>query len=648
MKLVNYFFMLFILFTGVIACNDDDNKQTPESEDQVEKVGVTFGEMGRTVLRNGGKVQIPVVLEKPAGAMVRVHVAPVVSSQDSVAEEGIDFLLEEKVINIPAGETTGYVNVDILDNGKVTRDKVVDLVIKTVYGAGEKFTEQQTFRLAITSNSFVEFEKTAWTTYESAATNEGYKTTCRIPLRITGVVLAATTIEVAVSDSSAMEYQHFELASKKITVNPGDEMAYIELIPKDDNMVNYDRIFSLSLSAVSGGNLVIGKLKATCRVTIVSEEVVKTARFKVAEITGTEGKTIEMAVLLDHAPSETEDPVVVTIEPVEADGNAVAGTDYQLSAQALTFGPGEKEKAIEIVLAEDNDLYDKEFSLTLKSAVGAEVSKAPLKIRIQNNDFPYFKGTSYTTQPEGSGTNIIPVCIPGKLDYDVTLHLEAVAVTAVEGKHFTFKNKTVVIKAGETEGSVSFDVLGIPEWKETPVFEIKINAVDEYPVMKDIHTKLSVVKNEGYRKWLGNIELKMGNNTYQTTLSAGSTDEEIAANFGKYYFFNKVNGRDNWRGKLQYSPSSATEGTVAIVGASSGYRIGQYDFNDGRGPLDGGFVWRIPSLAAGSFYTSNCALQANGSTLSIASDVTLAFFWYKGTSAIYNTDAMTVFSITKR
>ncbi|MEG1737472.1 MAG: Calx-beta domain-containing protein [Odoribacter sp.] len=642
MRAVKYFFMSFVLVMGLMACDDDDNQQSSEGGDQIIKVGVAFGEAGRTVLRNGGKVQIPVVLEKAAEAMVRVSVAPIVSDRDTVAEEGIDFMLEEKVINIPAGETTGYVNVDILDPGKAIKDKTVDLSIKTVYGGGVKSGTQQTFRLAITSNSFIEFEKMEWTTYESAVTTEEYKSTCRIPLKITGAVLSTATVEIAVADSSAKEYQHFELASKKITVNPGDEMLYVELIPTDDKVVNYDRIFSLSVVTVSGGNLTIGKMKSACRVAIVSEEVIKTARFKVSDLKDTEGKTIEVAVVLDHAPSVTEDPVVVDIAPVEGNGNAVLDVDYRLSAKTLTFAAGEKEKVVDLVFINNKDLFNKEFSLILKSAVGAELVKTPLKVVMVNDDFPYFLSNYNTT--EGSGTNSIPVCIPEALDYDITLHLETIEKTAVEGKHFDFKNKTVTIKAGDTKGTVSFEALVFREWKENSIFEIKVVAVDRYPFIKEIKSQLTIVKNEGYRKWLGAADLKMGAGTFPITLSAGSTDAEFATNFGKYYLFDKMRGNTNWIGKLRY-----TKGAIEIMGADSGYSFGQYDFKDGRGPLNGKFVWRKESTQPlGAYYTSNCPLQENGSTLSIASDVTVAFFWYKGTSAIYLTDAITAFSITRK
>ena len=365
MKLIKYFFVLCALTLGFVACDDDDdNKELPDGGSQVEKVGVAFGETGRTVLRNSSKVQIPIVLEKAAEAMVRVNVAPVVSDKDTVAEEGIDFNVSEKVINIPAGETTGYLEIDVLDPGKVTKDMTVDIEIKGVYGAGKKAETNQTFRLAITSNAFVEFEKAVWTTYESAATNEEYGATCRVPLKVSGELREAATVEITVADSTAKEYEHFELVSKKITIQPGEETVYVELIPKDDKEVNYDRIFSLSLLSVDGSNLTIGQNNTVCEVTIVSEEKMKTISFKEVTLTVNEGESQTLEVQLDYAPIEGEDPVVVVL--VQKRGDVEMDENYTLSSKLLTFNVGEMRKSVTIEVKEDKEVIDRSFVLELQ------------------------------------------------------------------------------------------------------------------------------------------------------------------------------------------------------------------------------------------------------------------------------------------
>lgn len=508
MKLIKYFFVLCALTLGFVACDDDDdNKELPDGGSQVEKVGVAFGETGRTVLRNSSKVQIPIVLEKAAEAMVRVNVAPVVSDKDTVAEEGIDFNVSEKVINIPAGETTGYLEIDVLDPGKVTKDMTVDIEIKGVYGAGKKAETNQTFRLAITSNAFVEFEKAVWTTYESAATNEEYGATCRVPLKVSGELREAATVEIAVADSTAKEYEHFELVSKKITIQPGEETVYVELIPKDDKEVNYDRIFSLSLLSVDGSNLTIGKTKAVCEVTIVSEEKMKTLSFKEIALTMDEGETKIFEVNIDYAPVEGEDPVTVIL--AQRSGNAELNVHYTLSASTLTFNAGEKVKYVKLTFQNDEDVVSRDFVIELKSPTGASLSKerSTLSVVVKNDDYPSFASASYTNV-EASGINTIPVNIPGVLEHDVTLQIETKALTAVEGTHYELSSETVTIPAGETTANISFNVGYSLVWQEA-AFEIVVKGAEERAYDKEIKTTISLIQCK-YRQLLGDWSFKIG------------------------------------------------------------------------------------------------------------------------------------------
>ena len=158
MKLTKYLFILSMLFIGFVACDDDENEdpQGGNGSGTAEKVAVSFAETGRTALRNGGQVQIPIRLEKATTETVRVNIGVEAPVDATIAEEGIDFNIEEKVVNIAAGDTVGYVVVDVLDDGKANNDKSVNFTIKSVYGAGVKAEANQSFTLQITSNAFVE------------------------------------------------------------------------------------------------------------------------------------------------------------------------------------------------------------------------------------------------------------------------------------------------------------------------------------------------------------------------------------------------------------------------------------------------------------------------------------------------------------
>lgn len=533
MKLIKYFFVLCALTLGFVACDDDDNKELPDGGDQVEKVGVAFGETGRTVLRNSSKVQIPIVLEEAAKAMVRVNVAPVISDKDTVAEEGIDFNISEKVINIPAGETTAYLEIDVLDPGKVTKDMTVDIEIKGVYGAGKKAETNQIFRLAITSNAFVEFEKAVWTTYESAVTNEEYKATLKVPLKVSGELREAATVEIAVADSTAKEYEHFKLVSKKITIQPGEETVYVELVPTDDKEVNYDRIFSLSLQSVDGSNLTIGKTKAVCEVTIVSEEKMKTLSFKEITLEMNEGETKTCEVNIDYAPVEGEDPVVVVL--LQKKGDVQMDENYTLLTKSLTFNVGETKKTFTIEVKKDKEVVDRSFMLGLEcngKGVLVDAVRGVMEVKIKNNDYPNFSYSQYTSV-EGTGNNLIPVNIPEALDHDVKLTIALVPKVGKVDVDYRLVSEEVTIPVGETSAQITFWIGISPEYI-APEFDLVVTEADGVAYDKEIKTSVKLIESD-YRKFIGNY--KVSYSPKAGDFSSGAATLKIAADpnhFGEY------------------------------------------------------------------------------------------------------------------
>ena len=219
MKVFKLLWILFALSVCFVSCDDDDddNGMGNEGTQAVPQVAVSFEKEGISVLKNAGEVQIPLVLAEAPEGTVKLTVG-VKEETGTVASEGIDFDIKEKVISIEKGVKVGYVTVVILDNGKAETDRAFTLELKSVYGYGKKAETAQTCKISIMNNAFAEFEKTSWVTYESAATEsapEDWKATCRIPILITGVIAEPSTIVVQAKDETAHEYYNFTIASNE-------------------------------------------------------------------------------------------------------------------------------------------------------------------------------------------------------------------------------------------------------------------------------------------------------------------------------------------------------------------------------------------------------------------------------------------------
>lgn len=500
MKILKLLWILCALSVGFISCDDDDDDINNGNGETVSQVAVSFEKQAMSVLKNAGEVQIPVVLAEAPEGTVKLTVG-VKEQTGTAAAEGIDFDIKEKVITIEKGNKTAYVTLVLLDNGKPETDRSFTLEIKNVYGYGKKAETNQACEILIVNNAFVEFEKSTWMSWESAASNEEYKSSCRIPLKITGDLREEATVEILVTDSTAKEYQHFELGAKKITVRPGDETVYIELIPVDDSEVNADRIFSLTIAAVGGSNLSVGKANTTCEVTLVSEEKIKTLSFKESALTLDEGQTKAIEINLDNAPLPGEDPVSVIIAQ-KAGGNAEMDVDFTLSLKTIIFNPGEKVKYVDIVSVDNDDIADRNLVLELKSPVGAILDKERenIAIKIKTDDYPLFKSAAYASN-EATGNNYFPVCIPKALDHDVTVGITLIPKQGTLGTHYKLVSDKVTIPAGETEANICV-WLGYTQVFEAASFDIEVAGPEETVYTPAVKTSFTVRENN-YRKFAG-------------------------------------------------------------------------------------------------------------------------------------------------
>ncbi len=562
MKILNLLWILSLSLFTFIACDDDDNVTPETNTGEVPQVAVSFDKAEMSILKNAGEVQIPIVLAEEAEGTVKITVT-VKEKIGTTAAEGIDFDVKEKVINIEKGKKIGYVDVIVMDDAKTNADKIFTLEIKNVYGYGKKAADKQTCEVLIVSNAFIEFEKSAWMTYESAATNEEYKATCRVPLKIVGTLREAASIEVSVTDSTAKEYQHFELVSKKITVNPGDEIAYIELAPIDDNEVNYDRIFFLTINGVEGSNLSVGKANTTCEVTIVSEEKVKTLSFKEITMEIPEGERKAIEINLDNAPLEGEEPVTVLISQ-KVGGNAVIDQDYTLSAKTVTFNTGEKVKYVDMGTNDDDEIADKKFVLELKAPVGASVDaeRSNLEVRIKTNNYPSFKSSLYGSN-EGTGNNYFPVLIPKALDHDVTV---AITLTPKEGTlntHYKLITEEVTIPAGATEANICV-WLGYTKEYEKASFDIEVTGPENTKYEPTVKTSFKV-NESNYRKFFGKYNVSYVSSSKEFASGKCTLNVEADAdNFMSYLVCTSTdfsNGR-TYTQRLKFNP---WDNTLAVV-----------------------------------------------------------------------------------
>lgn len=500
MKTLKFISMLLLAFMFG-ACDDDPAEEAGNGggagSGSPDLVSVSWGIESKSVLKNEGQVQVPVRLSAPADKAVKVTFAAQYSDNAEIAREGIDFDLPDKVVTFSAGDTLAYLTVDLLDNGKAETDRTVVLKITGVYGGN--VGSENTCSLYIMNNAFVEFQYRNRETYESAGT---YK----VPVIVTGDIRRTATFAVRVKEGgTALEGTHFSLPQTEFTLEPGATLAEVGVELIDDDEVNDNRWFELEIVSVTGSNAVIGKSVSVCRVTIVSEEVLKTVSFGAVDLAVKEGENLSVPVKLDKAPASGEN-VEVTFSVKVSDGT-VEGEDFTMEEKTLIFTQGQTEKEL-MIQTSDNGLIgaDKTIEISFKEVNGAVFEKTDVcLVTIKNDDFPSFEESSYEVE-EDKGDFVINVILPGVQSDDLRFSVKIIAGNGCnEGTHYTLETTELVINAGKNQGEVHVNIGHELEWTSAPEFTVYIAGSSDGSIVWDEKVCASVItlRQCGYRKFLG-------------------------------------------------------------------------------------------------------------------------------------------------
>lgn len=515
MKTLKFILMLLLAFMFG-ACDDDPAEEAGNGggagSGSPDLVSVSWGIESKSVLKNEGQVQVPVRLSAPADKAVKVTFAAQYSDNAEIAREGIDFDLPDKVVTFSAGDTLAYLTVDLLDNGKAETDRTVVLKITGVYGGN--VGSENTCSLYIMNNAFVEFQYRNRETYESAGM---YK----VPVIVTGDIRRTATFAVRVKEGgTALEGTHFSLPQTEFTLEPGATVAEVEVELVDDDEVNADRWFELEIVSVTGSNAVVGKAVPVCKVTIVSEEVLKTVSFGNTDLNVEEGDILSIPVKLDIAPAAGEE-VEVTFSVKVSDGT-VEGEDFTMEEKTLIFTQGQTEKEL-MIQTSDNGLIgaDKTIEISFKEVNGAVFEKTDVcLVTIKNDDFPSFEESSYEVE-EDKGDFVINVILPGVQSDDLRFSVKIIAGNGCnEGTHYTLETTELVINAGKTQGDVHVNIGHELEWTN-PEFTVYIAGSSDGSIVWDENVCATVIRLKEclYRKMLGEWTVETGERIGDAALS---------------------------------------------------------------------------------------------------------------------------------
>ncbi|HEU4888246.1 MAG TPA: Calx-beta domain-containing protein [Thermoanaerobaculia bacterium] len=207
--------------------------------------------------------------------------------------------------------------------------------------------------------------------------------TAQVTLSIPAARTEPFFVSYSTSDATAVAPADYTSASGSVVFNPGVTQATIAIPIVDDAVAEGDKSLDLELTEFGGYPTFE---RSTIPVVIVDDEL--TARPAVsiedAEVTEPEGGLASAALTLRFSAASSR---TVTVHYQTIDGSAAGGLDYQWTAAAVVFAPGETVKTVALSVFGDLMPEGKEtFAVKLGSAMNATLLDGSAVVTIVDND----------------------------------------------------------------------------------------------------------------------------------------------------------------------------------------------------------------------------------------------------------------------
>ena len=335
----------------------------------------------------GGLAELTVTLSVASGQDVTVTYTTSTGGTDDTAMAGVDYETTTGTLTIPAGQTSGTINVPIMDDTAYEGDESFTVALSNPGNAGLD-PDPAVATVTITDNDLPTLSIADVTVGEGDGTAS------------LTVTLSAPSTETVTVDwnteaqgDTATAGSDYTTITDPLSFAPGDTEKTITVTILEDVAYEGDESFTVALS--NPGNAGLDPDPAVATVTITDNDL---PTLSIADVTVGEGDgTASLTVTLSAPSTET-----VTVDwNTEAQGDtATAGSDYTTITDPLSFAPGDTEKTITVTILEDVAYEgDESFTVALSNPgnAGLDPDPAVATVTITDNDAPEAAAEFVTT-----------------------------------------------------------------------------------------------------------------------------------------------------------------------------------------------------------------------------------------------------------
>ncbi|CAN5754779.1 hypothetical protein BH10CHL1_BH10CHL1_39550 [soil metagenome] len=399
--------------TATLTLTDNDNPPT-----------VQFSNATYNVNENGGTATITATLSNPSGLAATINYA----TSNGNATASSDYTAVNGTLTFNPGETLKTFTVPILQDPSAESSETINLAL-----SGPNNATLGTPAAAVLTiidddiSPSVQFSNATYSVNENGGT-------ATVTVTLSTPSGLAATVNYATSGGTATVGNDYQASSGALTFSPGQTIKTFVVPIVEDLLDENDETINLTLSAP--GNATLGATIAAT-LTIIDNDNPPTVDFSnVTYSVNENGGTATVTALLSAASG-----LPVTVNYATSNGTAIAGSDYQAAAGALTFAPGETSKTFVVsilydALDENNETIDLTLSAPNHATLGTPAS---VTLTITDNDNPptvQFSAPNYSVG-ETAGSALITATLNAASGLTVTVHYASSNGTATAGNDYS-------------------------------------------------------------------------------------------------------------------------------------------------------------------------------------------------------------------
>ncbi|MFM8269868.1 MAG: Calx-beta domain-containing protein, partial [Pseudomonadota bacterium] len=391
-------------------------------------------------------VSVPVILEYASESNA---VIPYTFSGTAI--QGTDFTSAGS-LTIPAGQTTGNIQINIIDNLVINSNKTI--VVNLGEPTGAHLGTSTTHTITVVDN---DNQPTVTFTTASQSVSESVGTVT-VNLSMSKTYLLDVTIPYTVNGTASNPADH-NLSNGSVTISAGSTTGSFSFNVVNDTLDEPNETVIVSLGTIVNGN---AGSPSSQTITIIDDDPTPTVQFSTATQSVSEGVgTVSVRVNLSAVSGYTvQVPFTVT-------GTASNPSDHSLSSGTLTISAGSSFVTTSFSVVDDS-LYElnETVILTIGSPTNATASGQTVQtVTITNNDpapVVSFTASSQSLSEGNSGSTVVNLTVQLNTVSGVNASIPfSVSGTATSGTDFSVSTSSpLVIPAGSTTGTITLSVTG--------------------------------------------------------------------------------------------------------------------------------------------------------------------------------------------